>query len=77
MSLRWMSIDFENRMIKVQNTDTFTTKTKKERNIPLNDDCYNALKDQRESRSEDIFVYRVFTKYSAASVQESMQNCVW
>jgi len=59
MALRWSSIDFTNRMITVQNTDTFTTKTKKQRSIPMNDECYNALKEQWNNRSEDVLAYRV------------------
>ncbi|MFA6468209.1 MAG: site-specific integrase [Bacteroidota bacterium] len=59
MQLRWDSIDFKERMLTVQNTDTFTTKSRKQRSIPMNDSCYEAIQQQRQTQSESIFVFTV------------------
>jgi integrase len=59
VALRWSAIDFENRIIKVQNTETFTTKSKKQREIPINDDCFGALHDQWNSRTEYTTVFKI------------------
>lgn len=59
VALRWSALDFDNRIITVQNTDTFTTKNRKQRVIPMNDDCFNALQDQSKNRTEDVSVFKV------------------
>lgn len=43
LNLRWAAVDFKNRFIKVENTNTFTTKNKKERIIPINETLYEIL----------------------------------
>ena len=43
LNLRWDAVDFKNRFIKVENTNTFTTKNKKERIIPINESLYEIL----------------------------------
>jgi len=42
-NLKWAAVDLQNKMITVQNTDTFTTKSKKERMIPINEKLFNVL----------------------------------
>lgn len=43
INLKWNAVDLPERIIKVQNTETFTTKGKQERIIPVNDKLYNVL----------------------------------
>ena len=43
-NLQWNAIDLTERIITVKNTDDFTTKSKKERIIPINDTLYFVLK---------------------------------
>lgn len=57
VALRWSSVDFENRMLTVRNTDTFTTKSKKQRVIPMNNDCWTALQEQWKIRSREVLVF--------------------
>ncbi len=59
MCLRWSSIDFENRTIKIQNTDTFTTKSKKQRIVPMNGECYAALMEQQHRQTNEVMVFSV------------------
>lgn len=42
-SLTWKSIDFPQRIITVKNTESFTTKSKRERIIPMNEIVYQEL----------------------------------
>lgn len=59
IAMRWSSIDLDNRIITVRNTETFTTKTKKQRAIPINDACYSALVEQRTHYPDGDMVFRV------------------
>lgn len=43
INLEWDGVDLIQRVIIVKNTDTFTTKSKKERTIPINETLYNML----------------------------------
>jgi integrase len=44
--LKWSSINLKDRIIIVSNSTTFTTKSKKERVIPINDTLFNMLKNR-------------------------------
>lgn len=43
INLKWNQISFQERIIRVHNTDEFTTKGKKERIIPINEKLYPVL----------------------------------
>ena len=47
-SLQWKDIDFVNRTVFVQNGESFTTKTKRNRIIPLNDLLFNLLLKKKD-----------------------------
>ncbi len=63
INMKWSWIDFNQNIIKVQNSDTFTTKSKKERIIPINNTLSLVLLNrvpQVLSINQDEFVfYRV------------------
>lgn len=63
MSLRWVAIDLNERIINVQNSETFTTKSKKQRSIPMNDQCFKAFQQQRCAQSGSIFVFQVLADF--------------
>lgn len=46
LNLRWNAVDFKNLIITVRNTETFTTKSKRERIIPINKPLLNILKNR-------------------------------
>jgi integrase/recombinase XerD len=46
INLKWFSIDFTNQEIKVQNTDSFTTKSKRDRTIPMNQTLLEVLRNR-------------------------------
>jgi integrase len=44
-NLKWNQVSFSERIIRVMNTDEFTTKGKRERIVPLNDKVFNILSE--------------------------------
>lgn len=55
-NLKWQSVDFETKKIKVQITKTFTTKNKKERIIPISDLIFeDLLVSKINSNSDYVF----------------------
>lgn len=57
-SLRWEDIDFGRRLLRVQNSAEFTTKSKKNRIVPVNRWVYNLL-DQRRPESASGLVFHI------------------
>lgn len=43
VNIEWQDIDFERRVIRIRNKKDFTTKSKLERTIPINDQVFNLL----------------------------------
>ena len=54
VALRWESVDLERRVITVENTDSFTTKSKKHRAIPMNDFVYDSLASLTATQCVDM-----------------------
>ena len=64
-NLKWQSVDFEARKIKVQITKTFTTKNKKERIIPISDLIFeDLLLSKKNSNSDYVFSNPKDCKYN-------------
>jgi integrase len=58
LALRWSDVDLAGRLILVRNSDTFTTKTRKNRTIPMNNDLCRLQRQRKESvRVESDFVF--------------------
>jgi integrase len=55
-NLQWQDIDFENRVIHIRNKETFTTKTRKERDIPISDDLHLLLQELRGIKDESNLI---------------------
>ena len=49
LNLRWNDLDFGSKLILIRNTETFTTKTRKNRIVPMSDELYRLLKDRKEA----------------------------
>jgi len=59
-NLRWDAIDLKRRMLTVKNTGDFTTKSGKERSIPIPNrafEVFQQLLEQREGSTPDGFVF--------------------
>jgi len=46
INLKWSAINLKERTMIVQNNETFTTKSKKERSIPINDTLYRVINNR-------------------------------
>jgi integrase len=56
VNLKWSSIDLERRLILVENTETYRTKTRKSRVVPMNEWVYYFLV-RKERKSEHVFAF--------------------
>jgi len=61
--LRWRDVDMERRLVLVRNSGTWTTKSKKERLLPLSDAAMKVLQDAREEN--DKIPYRVSSEMAS------------
>ena len=65
-NLRWNAIDLSQRIITVKNTNTFSTKSGKERIIPINDKVYRELQKRKpkvikiNSENNDFVFCRIY-----------------
>ena len=58
LSLQWSDIDFTTKVIQVKNSETFTTKTRKNRTVPMSEELFRLLKERKENirnESENVF----------------------
>ncbi|MBI3192951.1 MAG: tyrosine-type recombinase/integrase [Ignavibacteriae bacterium] len=54
INLQWSDIDFLNRIVLVRSREGFTTKSRKNRTVPLNDMVYNLFLNMKESASSEL-----------------------
>lgn len=66
LSLEWSSINLRDKIIIVSNTKTFTTKSKKERIIPINKRVYEILLSRLPAEDQ----FNIFSKKSKNSLPE-------
>lgn len=57
LNLKWSAVDFEKRQFTVSNTETFTTKTGKERTVPMHEEVYKILWMRRGNGTDDGLVF--------------------
>ena len=58
LSLRWVDVDFTARVIVVRNSETFTTKTKRNRAVPMSEALCRLLRERQQNlrfESETVF----------------------
>ena len=57
-SLKWKNIDLDRKLIFVESSDTFTTKSKRNRAVPMSDGLWYMLLSRKEQSScESVFTY--------------------
>ena len=81
LNLRWNCIDFKERLITVANTETFTTKNKKERIIPMNDSLVEMLSRRKPKvisigKSDYVFQETFGNKYDEGYVSKKFKEAV-
>lgn len=70
INLKWNSIDFNSKIIQIKNTETFTTKSKKERIIPMNKIVFDLLKELYPQIIDINQSDYVFHKYKGVKLDE-------
>ena len=57
LNLQWCDVDLVSRVIHIGNSDTFTTKTRKNRSIPMNDQLHALLCEMKDRRSSELVLH--------------------
>ena len=58
LNLRWNELDFTSKVIQVKNSETFTTKSRKNRIVPMSEELFRLMKGRKENiRNESAFVF--------------------
>jgi integrase/recombinase XerD len=58
LSLRWKDVDSVDKIILVRNSEMFTTKSRKNRAVPISEELYKLLMERKENiRNESDFVF--------------------
>lgn len=79
LSLEWCNIDFTLNLIQVKNSDTFTTKSKKNRVIPMNTDLVKHLKERKLNEISEnplVFLNRFGRALDSKCVSKRFKNIV-
>jgi len=79
LNIKWSHIDMLNKKIKVSNSDTFVTKNKKERIIPINSKLFDMLnqKSERESETKYVFTNKLGIKFNDDYISKQFKKCVY
>ena len=75
INIKWNDIDFSNNILFIRNTNTFTTKSRTERTIPLNKQAINILRDILRT-SEYVFTNSMGGKLRGKFVSECFHEKV-
>lgn len=81
LNLRWNSVDFIEKLITVANTESFTTKNKKERIIPMNNGLIDMLNRRKPkiisfTNSDFVFQETFGNKYDEGYVSKKFKEAV-
>jgi site-specific recombinase XerD len=81
LNLKWSSINFSERLISIKNDETFTTKSKKERIIPINNYLFENLKNRLPkvnniNNNDYVFIDAKGKKFRADTVSKWFKAAV-
>lgn len=74
--LSWTDIDFETRVIRVRNSDSFTTKSGKNRTVPINDDLFKMLYLKQSSAICPLIFHRNKKTYRHEFISKRLKKYV-
>ena len=75
VSLRWVDIDTNSRLITIQNSEVFTVKAMRSRTIPMNQEAFNLILNISKD-SEYVFVDADGNPYKAGTVTKKFKQIV-
>jgi integrase len=79
LALRWNDIDFTSKIILVKNSETFTTKTRKNRVVPMSNELCHLLKERKENirfECETVFHDRYGKKLRDLTVSHNFKKSI-
>ena len=79
LSLRWVDLDFAAKIILIQNSEAFTTKSRRSRVLPMSDELLGMLLERKNnvrSGSEFVFSDRHGQKFLAGTIQSKFKKTV-
>jgi integrase len=79
LSLRWTDLDLEAKIVLIQNSEGFTTKSKRSRVVPMSEELSKLLLDRKEnlrSESEFVFSNRYGRKLREGTIEHKFKQCV-
>ncbi len=79
LALRWQDVDFSAKVILVQNSDSFTTKSKKNRVVPMSEALCRILQDRRgnvKTESDAVFYDQYGKKLLPSTVSHQFKRYV-
>lgn len=76
LSLRWSDVNLDSKLIHVKNSETFTTKNKRNRLIPMNDSLHNMLSHRKQTACCDLVFHRNGRPLSPDPVSRGFKRAV-
>ncbi len=79
LSLQWSDVDFNAKVILVRNTDSFTTKTRRNRVVPINEELWRLLKERKQIvrfECETVFYDQKGSKLKEGTVSQKFKRYV-
>lgn len=77
LNLKWKYVELTTKIIKVANHKEFTTKSKKERTIPMNDRVLDILEElNKDKKGEFVFSRLVGIKFNADYISKQFKKSV-
>ena len=75
-ALAWQDIDFDRKVIVVRNSESFTTKNKKNRVVPMSEHLWRMLVTRRGAGHCDLLFHRDGRKLEKDYVSKTFKRCV-
>ncbi len=75
-SLQWSNIDFVRKVIFVQNSETFSTKSKKNRAVPMSEQLWRSLAVRKEFATCELVFHRNTKRLREEFVSKTFKNYV-
>jgi integrase/recombinase XerD len=76
LALRWTDIDFAKKVILIQNSDRFTTKSRKNRVVPMHRRVCDLLKRRKDASSCDLVFHKNGQQLSRCDVTHEFKHFV-
>jgi integrase len=79
IALQWNDIDLTLKVIFVKNSETFTTKTRKNRVVPMNEELFRLLNERKANirfKCENVFHNKYGGKLLETTVSRYFKQCV-